>query len=100
VRHGGITAMQPLYALSGSASRLQVCLKHLINRFHFPSFCCRKHFFNDPGNFIEANLTFKERCDRNFIRCVQSDRMGASGFCCLVGQSEAPKFPHIRRVEV
>ena len=67
MRHGGITAMQPLYALSGSASRLQVCLKHLINRFHFPSFCCRKHVFDNPGNFIEANLTIQESGDRDFI---------------------------------
>lgn len=83
-----------------NASRFQVCRKHLFNRFHFPSFCCRKHVFDNSGNLIEANLPIKKSGDSNLISGIQSDRFSPTGFGRFISQPQTSKFLHIRRVEV
>ena len=99
MRHGGPTA-NFVYAFVSNAARFQVCRKHLMNRFHFPSFCCRKHVFDNPGNFIEANLPIKKSGDGNLVGGVQRDGFCPAGLGRFIGQPQTSKFLHVGRVEV
>ena len=92
--------MKSVDALVSGAARVQVCFQNLFDRFPFPSFCCRKHVFDDPGNFIEADLPVQESRHCYFVGGIQGYGLGTTRLRSLIGQSETPEFPHIRRVEV
>jgi len=92
--------MKSVDALVSSAARVQVRFEHLLYRFHSPSFCCRKHVFDEPGNFIEADLSVEKRRDRYFVGGIQGYGLGTTLLRSLIGQSKTPEFPHIRWVEV
>ena len=84
---GDVPRCIPLHSLMGRSASFQVLCEHLVYRFHSPSFRCRKHVLNDPGNVIESDLAFQERRHRHFVGGVQGYRLRASGFGSLIGQS-------------
>src|SRR5271168_3745205 len=59
-----------------------------------------KHRFYCTWNVGKVNLPGEKGLDRDFIRRIQGDAVGASAFGCFVGQAEAGKTLKVRRLEV
>ena len=77
-----------------------VCFQHFANRLQFPDFGFRKNHPNYVRNLSEMDTAIEKRRYGDLVGGVECNRFCTSSFRCFIGQLQARKFCHVRRLEI